>query len=122
TNRAHAHALGLSNPTQAIGKTDFDFFPLEDAKNFFRDEEQVIQSGQPLIGRVESARLADGQIRWLSTIKMPLRDTYGHVTGLVGISRDMTERMHAQEELKRYAADLEAARDVQEQNTRELTK
>ena len=122
TNRAHAHALGLSDPTRAIGKTDFDFFPAEDAKNFFRDEEQVIQSGQPLIGRIESARLADGQCRWLSTIKMPLRGTHGRITGLVGISRDITERMLAEEKLKRYAAELEAARDVQEQNTRELTK
>jgi PAS domain S-box-containing protein len=121
-NRAHAHALGLSDPTQAIGKTDFDFFPAEDAKNFFHDEEQVIQSGQPLIDRVESARLADGQSRWLSTIKMPLRGAHGRTTGLVGISRDITERMRAEEKLKRYAAELEAARDVQEQNTRELTK
>jgi len=122
TNRAHAHALGLSDPTQAIGKTDFDFFSAEDAKNFFHDEEQVIQSGQPLIGRVEGARLADGQFRHLSTIKMPLRDAHGRITGLVGISRDITERMGAEEKLKRYAAELEAARDVQEQNTRELTK
>jgi len=122
TNRAHVHALGLSDPTQAIGKTDFDFFPAEDAKNYFRDEEQVIQSGQPLIGRIEGARLADGQFRWLSTIKMPLRDTHGRITGLVGISRDITERMRAEEKLKRYAAELEAARDVQAQNTRELSK
>jgi PAS domain S-box-containing protein len=122
TNRAHAHALGLSNPTQAIGKTDFDFFPVEDAKNFSRDEEQVIRSGQPLIGRVEGARLADGQFRWLSTIKMPIHDAQGRITGLVGISRDITERMRAEEKLKRYAAELEAARDVQEQATRELTK
>jgi len=122
TNRAHAHALGLSDPTEAIGKTDFDFFSADDAKNFSRDEEQVIRSGQPLTDRVESARLADGQFLWLSTIKMPLRDTRGRITGLVGISRDITERMRAEEKLKRYAAELEAARDVQEQNTRELTK
>ena len=122
TNRAHSRALGLSDPTQTVGKTDFDFFPAEDAKNFFHDEEQVMQSGQPLIGRVEGARLADGQLRWLSTIKMPLRGAHGHITGLVGISRDITERMRAEEKLKRYAAQLEAARDVQEKNTRELTK
>jgi PAS domain S-box-containing protein len=122
TNRAHAHALGLSDPTQAIGKTDFDFLPAEDAKKYFHDEEQVIQSGQPLLGRVEGARLADGQFRWLSTIKIPLRDTHGRIAGLVGISRDITERMRAEEELKRYAAELEAARDEQEKNTRELTK
>ncbi len=122
TNRAHAYALGLSDPTQAIGKTDFDFFQAEEAKKYLCDEEQVLQSGRPLIGRVEEARLADGQFRWLYTNKMPLWDANGHLTGLVGISRDITERVQAEETLKRYAAELETARDMQEQSTRELTK
>jgi PAS domain S-box-containing protein len=122
TNRAHAHALGLGDAVQAIGKTDFDFFPLEEAKSFFSDEQKVIESGQPLIGRVESAQCADGQSRWFSTVKMPLRDAEGWITGLVAISRDITESKQAEEKLKRYAAELETARDVQEKNTRELTE
>ena len=69
-----------------------------------------MQTGQPLLGRIEGVQLATGQFRWLSTTKMPLRDTHGRVTGLVGISRDITERMRAEEKLKRYAAELEAAR------------
>jgi len=51
---------------------------------------------------------------------MPFRDAHGHIIGLVGISHDITERMRSEESLKRYAAELEAARDVQERNTREL--
>jgi PAS domain S-box-containing protein len=121
-NLGNAHALGLSNPTQAIGKTAFDFLPAEEAAKFALDDTHVLQSGQPLIGRVERLSSPDGRCRWLSTIKMPLRDTQGHITGLVGISRDITERMRAEEKLRRYAAELEAARDVQEENTRELTK
>ena len=122
TNRAHAYVLGLSDPTQAIGKTDFDFFAADDAKQFFQDEEQVIQTGLPLIGRVEGLRSADGQSRWLSTSKIPLRDAHGRVSGLVGISRDISERMHAEEKLKSYAGELEAARDEQQRSTAELTR
>ena len=121
-NRALAHALGLSDPVQAIGKTDHEFYSQEDAQEFLHDEEQVIQTGQPLIGRVEGARFADGKFRWLSTVKMPQRDTRGCITGLVGISRDITERTLAEEKLKLYAGELEAARDRQQANTRELTQ
>ena len=122
TNRAHAHALGLSDPTQAIGKTDFDFLHVEDATSSFHDEEQVIQSGQPLLGRVEGVRLAAGQFRWLSTVKIPLRNLRDRITGLVGISRDITDRMIAEEKLKTYATELEVARDMQERNARDLTR
>jgi PAS domain S-box-containing protein len=99
TNRAHAKALGLSDAGQAVGKTDFDFFPEEDAKSYFRDERQVIETGQPLIGRVEKVRLSDGQARWCSTTKAPIRDAQGRITGLVGITRDVTERQRAEIEL-----------------------
>jgi PAS domain S-box-containing protein len=99
TNLAHAKALGLSDSSQAVGKTDFDFFPQEDAKSYFSDERQVIQTGQPLIGRVEKVRQADGQLRWVSTTKVPTRDAQGRITGLVGITRDITEHQRAQAEL-----------------------
>jgi two-component system, sensor histidine kinase and response regulator len=46
----------------------------------------------------------------------------GRIVGTYGLYLDITERNRAEERLKRCAADLEAARDVQEQNTRELTK
>lgn len=121
-NRALAHALGLSDPVQAIGKTDREFFSAEEAQNFLRDEESVLQTGQPLIGRVEGAQYVDGYFRWLSTVKMPLRDSQGRITGLVAISRDITESTRAEEKLKQYAAELEVARDHQEADTCELTQ
>jgi len=52
---------------------------------------------------------------------VPLRID-GKIVGTYGLYVDVTERKRAEEKLKRYAADLEAARDVQEQNTRKLTK
>jgi PAS domain S-box-containing protein len=99
-NLAHAKALGLSDSGQAVGKTDFDFFPEEDAKGYFSDERQVIQTGQPLIGRVEKVRQADGQLRWVSTTKVSTRDAQGRITGLVGITRDVTERQRAEVEME----------------------
>jgi PAS domain S-box-containing protein len=100
TNRAHAKMLGLSDTRQAVGKTDFDFFPEEDAEVYFRDERQVFETGQPLIGRIERVRQPDGQYRGFSTSKVPVRDAQGCVTGLVGIGRDITERMEAEEKIR----------------------
>jgi PAS domain S-box-containing protein len=100
TNPATAKVLGLSDPHQAVGKTDFDFFPEEDAKVYFSDEQQVIEAGQPLISRMERTRQPDGQYRWFSTSKVPIRDTQGRVTGLVGIGRDMTEHMETEEKIR----------------------
>jgi PAS domain S-box-containing protein len=115
-NPAHAKALGLSDPHQTVGKTDLDFFPEEDAKKYFSDEQQVIETGQALLGRMERVRHPDGQYHWFSTSKVPIRDTQGHVTGLVGISRDMTEQMRAEETLRasevRYRELFENASDI----------
>ena len=50
--------------------------------------------------RIERVRQPDGQYRWFSTSKVPIRDAQGRVTGLVGIGRDMTERMEAEEKIR----------------------
>jgi len=60
-NKAQAQVLGVSDPKEAIGKTDFDFFTPEHAQEAYEDEQEIVKSGQPLIGKVERIRRADGQ-------------------------------------------------------------
>jgi light-regulated signal transduction histidine kinase (bacteriophytochrome) len=92
---------------EIIGKSDFDLHPPEFAAQYYADDQAVIRSGQPLIGREELNITHHGQQRWLSTTKVPLRDTQGKVIGLVGMSRDITERKQADEELKLLNEDLQ---------------
>jgi PAS domain S-box-containing protein len=113
SNKAHAQFLGLTDPNDGIGKTDFDLFSPEDAPRFYAEEQTIIRSGQPIINReAQTPDLHTGEVRWLSETKVPLRDENGQVSGLVGIARDITERKQSEIELKRRTAQLQTAAEV----------
>jgi PAS domain S-box-containing protein len=99
-NRALANRLALGDPARAVGKTDFDFFTEEHARPAFEDEQEVMRSGRPIIGKEEKETWADGTVRWVSTTKLPLRDGAGRVVGTFGISRDITAAKHAEQALR----------------------
>ncbi len=101
-NQAYAEAVALHSPVVAIGRTAFDFHPEEYARQMQADERLLVQTGQARIGIVEHDPRSD---RYYLATKVPLRDGSGHVTGLVGISKDITERKRAEERLER---DLQA--------------
>jgi len=95
-NKLVAHRMGVE-PSELIGKTDFDFFPREHAERFFADEQALIQSGVPLIDREEIAfDKTRGKDRVIVTSKIPLRDEAGNLTGFVGTGFDITDRKDAE--------------------------
>jgi PAS domain S-box-containing protein len=100
-NLAHAKAFRLSEPVQALGKTDFDFFTDEHARQAFTDEQEIIRTGQPMVGKEEKETWPDGHVTWASTTKMPLRDAQGNILGTFGVSRDISDRKRAEEGLRR---------------------
>ena len=105
-NRAQAEVLGLQSPDQAVGKSDLDFFTAEHAQAALADERRILDSGQGLINKTERIRRANGQFRWVTATKVPLRDARGTVVGLVGISRDDTEHVMAERLLHNLVASL----------------
>jgi PAS domain S-box-containing protein len=108
-NQAMAQLFQLPDPEQAVGKSDFDFFGGEHARQAFEDEQQIIQTGQPVIGLVEKETLPDGSVRWALTTKMPLRDKAGRIVGTFGISRDYTALKQAEEALRQAKEAAEGA-------------
>ena len=98
-NKALAGVLGLNDPAQAVGRTDFDFYAVEHAQATFDVEQAIVRSGQPIIDVEEMETWPDGRLIWVSTTKMPLRDENGAVVGTFGISKDITERRHAQAQI-----------------------
>ena len=110
-NRAEASVLGLQDAEKAVGKTDFDYFTPEHAHDAFNDEQKIVKTGQPLIGKVEKIRRADGQFRWVTATKVPIKDLSGRVIGLVGISRDITEMKQIEEQMEYQKSLFDALMD-----------
>jgi PAS domain S-box-containing protein len=108
-NGALAQHFGLDDLHQALGRTDFDFFTEEHARQAFTDEQEVMRTGVPIIGIEEKETWPDGHETWVSTTKLPLRDKAGQIVGTFGISRDITERKRAEKELRQAKEAAEAA-------------
>jgi PAS domain S-box-containing protein len=113
-NKAHLGILGAASQADVAGKTDMDIFPHDLAARYFSDEQVVLQIGKSIVGREEPATGRDGKQKWLSTTKVPVRSADNTITGLVGISHDITER-------KRFEADLKKAKDELEIRVEERT-
>jgi two-component system sensor histidine kinase/response regulator len=112
TNVAHAHAFGLRHPEQAVGKTDFDFFDPEHARQAFADEQEIMRTGLPLLDKEEKETWPDGRVSWVSTTKMPLRDSRHNIIGTFGVSRNITERRRAEMENLRLKTAIEQATEA----------
>lgn len=97
-SKAKAEHLGTS-PEKMIGKTDFDFFSEEVARKAFTDDSRVMESGKPLIDKVEKIAYSDGKKHWVSATKIPWYNERGKIIGTIGISRDITRRRKAEEEV-----------------------
>jgi diguanylate cyclase (GGDEF)-like protein/PAS domain S-box-containing protein len=98
TSTSHAKAFGLNDPMQVIGKTDFDFFTEEHARQAYEDEQELMRTGHPLI-KEEKETWPDRPDTWVLAAKMPLRDQQGNIIGTVGISKDISERKRMEDQL-----------------------
>ncbi len=100
-----AYAPGRA-AAELIGKTDFDVFTDQHAADALEDEQQVIRTGKPVVGKVERETYSGRADAWVSTTKMPLSDERGRIIGTFGISRDITAQVRAENALAEQALQL----------------
>jgi PAS domain S-box-containing protein len=89
-SKVQAELFGVKGAEEMVGKTDFDFYTEEHARPAFEDEQNIIRTGRPMIGKVEKEVLKDGRVSWALSSKMPLRDKDDRIIGTFGISKDIT--------------------------------
>jgi PAS domain S-box-containing protein len=99
-SRTLGERFGLS-PQDIIGKSDFDLFDGEHAREAFEDEQEIIHTGRPVVGKIENEVWKDGIESWALTNKMPLRNRAGEIIGTFGISKDITPIKDAEAKLKK---------------------
>jgi PAS domain S-box-containing protein len=104
-SKAFADRLGGRSPESIVGRTDFEIYSEEHARPAFEDEQEIIRTGKPLIGKIEKETWQDDRVTWVLTSKMPLRDKDGEIAGTFGISKDITA-------IKQVEAELAAERDL----------
>jgi PAS domain S-box-containing protein len=111
-NKAHAGYLGLADPSEAVGCSDFDFYSDTEARSFYADEQQLLAAGQSVINKLEMQARSDGTTRWILTTKVPIVGPDGQVAGLIGVSRDITDRKNAEQALARERSLLRSLIDA----------
>ncbi|MEP7201577.1 MAG: PAS domain-containing protein [Ilumatobacteraceae bacterium] len=109
-NKVFAAFAGVE-PEAMVGLSDRDM-PWADDPEFDADwfvdwDRVVVESGEPRFGIIERLRSAAGDLRWIETNKVPLRDLSGAVIGALGTFEDVTERRQAEDNLQRTLAELD---------------
>lgn len=106
-SKSFAKRLHIDNPDELIGKSDFDIFEITHAQEAFDDEQEIIRTGIPLAGKDELETWPSGERGWCNSSKMAWHNADGKTMGTFGISFDITERKHIEEELQKNQMMLE---------------
>ena len=117
-NLSMAQWMGCKKAIDVVGKSDFDIYRTEDAQRMFESEQAIIKTGDSLEGIEEQEEWKSGQMAWVSTTKMPLRDAEGKIVGTFGVSRDITAQKDSEQQAAYYARQIQRIKEEMEEEIR----
>ena len=100
SSKAHSALWGVEDPTEVIGKTDFDYFPYDFAQVAYQEEQRIIKTGVSIVTREEKLVDGNGEVRWFLSSKYPFYNAEGEIIGIWGTSREITGVKKVEEELR----------------------
>lgn len=93
-NRTAWEYCGVQERVDACGKGDKDYFSPERVALYKADEDMVLNTGKPIIQRIEPAPEMEGSPQLVETNKFPVKDKSGNIIGLIGFHRRMNRQQH----------------------------
>jgi AraC-like DNA-binding protein len=86
-NSAILSLFNAAKKADVLGKTDWDFYPEEIAREIIQDDRSVIETGRPIVNKLEVIVDQAGRLLWVLTTKTPARNKNGSICGLMGLTR-----------------------------------
>lgn len=111
-NSAFAQDAGMDNPSEVIGKTDFEFVWKDFAERYREVDDTILTSGLSKTNFEVPGVAVDGRPLWRRITKVPLRDKQGNIFGVLGAYEDITEQKAVEERIAEQAALLDKAMDA----------
>jgi len=91
-NLPMARDCGLADPSEVIGKSDYELAGREAAETFRALDREVMATDEPRMDFEINQTRPDGSLAYLLVSKLPLHDQEGRVIGVLGAYEDVTER------------------------------
>lgn len=101
TNRAKLNLIGADNEDDTIGRKLTDYLDPDLAGELIRNDQMLFETGEAVVNKEEYLYTPEGDKIWLLTTRVPLQEENDKVIGLVGISRDITDRKRIEESLRK---------------------
>ncbi len=108
-----ANLFGVKSSKDVIGKTDFDYFPRKEAKQYYDEEQEIIKKGKGIVDEVRTIINENGEEMWTSVTKLPMFGKNGECIGTFGISKDVTN-------IKKLEIEVNLRNEKLKQNQEEL--
>lgn len=99
-NQAFAEDAGFASSQELVGKDDFDMPWKEQAELYRADDQQVLELGEPKLNYEEPQTGPTGQVTWLRTSKIPMRDANGQIFAVLGMYEDITGQKQLQQQVQ----------------------
>jgi PAS domain S-box-containing protein len=105
-NHADVASLGLVNEEDVIGKTDLELLEGSVGERCYRDDMDIISTGQAIVDKEEYFFDADGKQQWLLTTKVPVQNVDGKTSHILGIGHNITRRKQSEAALQKLNEEL----------------
>lgn len=114
-NKSMVSWMGKQSESELLGKSDHDLFATEHADEALQDERQVLETGEPILDKLEEETWTEKESTYVQTSKFPLRNRRGELIGTFGIAADVTELVRTQQQLAQVAMQLKERNEVVEE-------